>query len=316
MPNPFGAKKIDQVFSARMARQVSVEDAVTQMGNALPVEVKAASTVELKIDNALTRALPWEWALQKNTICFRSVENLLGLGAPRWSDRLFSALPLQIRHVLRVIAPLRVLLFRQSAAQQQGSRRGYDVRSTRSLVEVFRAHSLSVFEPDASLGDNTQLFMVASRPDIIYVQAPIVERGGQLTVDLAGSATHHEASRERAFGVDFWCDFIRAAEGGSEPVFWLAPPRPATTVDTTRQLLMRNEFASEIASKARVRAVVAEGLFAPEHTDFVAEKVAYLLASKPQLSELLALLRYSVPGDRFCTTAAAVIAGHPRLSFR
>ena len=151
-------------------------------------------------------------------------------------------------------------------------------------------------------------------PHLIYIQAPVIERRAQLAIDIPLS---EEAGGEATtLDVDFWAHQVRLVRGDREPVVLLAPPRPVNDVEVARQLLLRNEFASELARRAKVRAVICAGLFEPMRVELAVERLAFHLNGNPPLQQLLMLLRNELPGDRFCTDAAALFTTDPNGSLK
>lgn len=317
VPSPLESMPISEAvtFDTALLLLEDEQQLVRRMRDALPDAAMTAPAVELGIDSAPSQSLPWEWALPRTTVCFRSSRNLPSGSSHPLADMFWQHVPANVRRGLHYFTPLRIALLRPSSAYQHKTRRGFEVTAGRSLAEILRAHGSKVFEPAVQTPAGISDLLRNERyPHLIYIQAPVIERRGQLSIDIPLS---EEARGEATtLDVDFWVHQVRLVRGDREPVVLLAPPRPADDVEVARQLLLRNEFASDLARRAKVRAVICAGLFEPMQVELAAERMAFHLTGNPPLQQVLMLLRNELPGDRFCTNAAALFTTDPSGSLK
>jgi len=313
LASPLDASAAAMDFEAALAL-LDEQALVRRMRFELPDPALSAATVQLGIDGASTASLPWEWALPSSAVCFRSSRNM-PLDTPRLLTNLvWRCTPVIVRRGVQSFMPLHIALLRPSSAVQHRSRRGFEVTARRSLGEILGAQGAQVVEPAGGTKDAIAELVRRQFAHLIYIQAPVIEHRGQLSIDLP--LVHDESGEGGNLDIDFWVHQFRLIEAGFEPVVLLAPPRPTSDVEVARQLLLRNEFACELARRAQVRAVLGAGLFEASQSELAAEQLAYYLGSNPSLRQLLMLIRNELPGDRFCTRGATLFAANPSCTLK
>jgi hypothetical protein len=299
VPNPFevrptfGESEVAP-FHVSITLAEDRDRAISQMREALPEGTEIKPIVELAIDGANTAGLPWEWAMSEHQLCFRSVQTMPGAVAN----------PLR-----QSLDPVRVAILRPHAVHQERLGRGFELVSRRPLAEIYRSHGAKVFEPSALTTEAIVNVFRNMEPELIHIQASMVERHGLLAIDLP---LEDEANGGSALlGVDFWTQQLRSVASFRRPVVILDPPRPTSDVEVARQLQLRNLFAADLAAKGESRAVLCAGLFEPNLMELAAELLATEVAGNPQFQQLLMLLRMGLKGDDFCTKGAALFVTQP-----
>lgn len=275
------------------------------MREVLPEEIRTKPLLEFVINDSASGSSPWEWIASERQTCFRSAPTLPTLPSNPIAQLFWSKLPLRLRRALGSLRPVKIALLRPPVAYQEQIGRGQEVHSRRPLTEIYRAHGAKVFEPASLNFKEISLVLQDSEPQLIQIQAPVVERHGMLSIDLPLEEQHLKGERA-LLGVDFWTQQFT-----HEPVVILDPPRPPSEIEVARQLLLRNRFASELAAKGKVRAVLCVGLLQPSQAELAAERLAFTFEAIPALGDVLRLFQKELPGDRFATQGAALFAANP-----
>lgn len=306
-----GDGRIGSISDAQHLVSERREETIHCMRDALPVPAMSAPLVELAAGSSVNQSIPWELAIPRSCVCFRSNRNLRARTPSGVGDIIADALPRAFRRVAHYFAPTVVAIFRPPSFYQKVRQRGFDAVSSRSLAEIMRSHGLKAFEPELNSLASVRDALIRQQPALIIVQAPIVERRGRLSIDLP-MPTSSDRGDPPALDVELCGSLIRLAREDDEPVVFLAPPRPTHELEAARQLLLRNQFAADLARRTHVRAVMCAGLFEPSQVEQAAERLANLVASRPRLSELLMLYRNELEGDHFCTDAAMLFTSDPK----
>ncbi|MGH8519545.1 MAG: hypothetical protein ACREUE_18995, partial [Panacagrimonas sp.] len=254
--NPLPATSSREIVSFAQARAL-LEDPqrlTNTMREALQPP-KGVSVIELGIDDATTAALPWEWAEGDHEVVFRSSAKLPWLGSS-WDYAVWNKLPSRLRRAVGLVRSMRVGLVRPPVVYQERTRRGFELHSLRSLRAIYEDHGAQVFEPRLSVDGIAAMFHDLDL-DLVHIQGAIVESRGKLTCDLP--LEDHMAPS--ALGTDFWASQLRFPSGDRNPVILLDPPRASSEIDVAWQLLLRNQFAADLAATGKVRAILCVGLF-------------------------------------------------------
>jgi len=255
--------------------------------------------VELDVDGAAAAMMPWEWALGDREICFRSSARL---PEPRSTiTRIIGAkLHARVRQFLAFFRPLQVIILRPPLSSQESTGRGFELQSRRPLTAIYATHGVRAIEPKGLEAADVKPAMEEHDPDVVHIQAAVVERSRGLQLDLP--------IKTAVPSVEY---LIEQFKDGSKPVIILDPPRPMEDVETARQLLMRNRFAADVVATGRVRAVLAAGLLQPRDLQYVTERLAHRLGGFPLLRELADLYRREMDPDRFSSEGVALFATGP-----
>jgi hypothetical protein len=315
-PNPFQINLSSQSVSFEEAHALLEEPKRVKrmLREALPRETDGSSVVEFAIDGASEVGLPWEWVISQNQMCFRSLKTMPRAGLYPFFQIFWPRLPGALRRFFAMVWPLRVAILRPSVIHQERMQRGAEYYSRRSLREIYRAHSAKVFEPSTSTIEGIGRVFRDHDPQLIHIQAPVVDRLGQLGIDLTLEAAAEGGSSaldvdSTLLDVDFWTSQFRRSS--REPVVILDPPRPPSEIEVARQLMLRNRFAADLTGKGKARAVLCVGLFPPGVAELAAERLALEIAGNPQFQQLLMLIRNGLPADRFCTEGATLYVQDP-----
>jgi hypothetical protein len=255
--------------------------------------------VELTIDDAPAAMVPWEWALGDHNVCYRSSARL---PAPRSSITCMvgAVLHHRPRQFFSFFRPLRVIILRPPISSQESTGRGFELQSRRPLTAIYATHGARAIEPKRLDAEDFKPDMNKHDPDVVHIQAAVVERGRSLQLDLP--------IRTSVPGSEYLAELFKE---GSRPIVILDSPRPMEDVETAQQLLLRNRFAADLVATGRVRAVLAAGLLQPRDLLYAAERLAHRLCSFPLLSELLDVFRRDIGPDQFSSDGAALFASDP-----
>jgi hypothetical protein len=255
--------------------------------------------VKLTIDDAAAVAMvPWEWALADHDFCFRSSKRL---AAPRsWVSRIFSKLPRRLRQFLSFSRPLRVMILKPPMLSQESTGRGFELQSERPLTDIYTTYGVRAIEPKGFEAADVKAAMEVHDPDVVHIQAAVVERSRSLQLDLP--------VRTAVPGAEYLAALFKDS---SNPIVILDPLRPMEGSETVLQLLLRNRFAADLVATGRVRAVLGAGLLRPEDLQYATERLAHRLGSLPLLRELLELFRRDIGPDRISSNGAALFASDP-----
>ncbi|MCP1783885.1 tetratricopeptide repeat protein [Bradyrhizobium japonicum] len=262
-------------------------------------ELTAKVGVKLSIDDAAAAMLPWEWALADHDICFRSSSRFPK--SPGGFYRTIGAkLPPRVRQFFTFFRPLRVIILRPPTSSQESIGRGFELQSRRRLTDIYATHGVRAIEPAGLEPEHIKLAMTEHDPDVVHIQAAVLERRRNLQLDLP-----------LRYAVPSPEYLVEQFNGDSKPIIILDPPRPLEDVETARQLLLRNRFAPDLIATGRVRAVLAAGLLLPQDLQHATELLAYRLGGLPLFRELLDLFRRDLNPDRFSSDGAALFAPNP-----
>ena len=179
--------------------------------------------------------------------------------------------------------------------------RGFELESRRPLREIYAAYGVHAIEPKGHEPQDVKSAMDEHDPDVVHIQAPVVERSRSLQLDLPVDTA--------VPGSGYVATLLKH---GSSPIVILDPPRPIDEVETALQLLLRNRFAVELVATGRVRAVLAAGLLPPKILFYAMDRLAQRLGSFARLRELLDLFRRGDFGvDQISRDGAALFASDP-----
>lgn len=304
--SPFGAATRGQVVSSEEARAVLAESprVIEFMRDCIPPAATSRQCIELMVDDASTVTLPWEWAEREGQLFYRSAVNLPEAVGNRALKIVWTRLPVRLRRSLQSISPLRVTVIRPYGSHQQAAQRGFEVASGQSLPEIYRHHGAKVFEPTSMSVDGINRALREHNPQVIHIQASVLERRGAIGVDLP--LDRQTTGSPQLLTADFWTQQFRTIASVHEPVIILDPPRPPSDIEVARQLLLRNRFGADLAATGTVRGVLGIGLFPPASSELAAERLAFEIVGNPKFEQLLMLFRKNVAGDRFCTQGASL----------
>jgi hypothetical protein len=183
---------------------------------------------------------------------------------------------------------------------QESTGRGFELHSRRPLTEIYTTHGVRAIEPKGLDAEDVKPAMDEHDPDVVHVQAAVVERSRGLQLDLP--------VRTAMPGPEYLAALFK---DGSSPIVVLDPPRPLEDVETALQLLLRNRFAADLVATGRVRAVLAAGLLRPQDLQYATERLAHRLGSFPLLRELLDLFRRDIGPDRISSDGVTLFASDP-----
>lgn len=275
---------------------IEPEDEVVRRMAAVFPTVPPDGDVRLVADGGSASLLPWEWAVHAPTLCYRAARVTQEPNA--LSDIFWPRLPEKVRRILVLARPLRVVVVQPGVAEQERRRRGFERVSRRTLVEIYKSHGLRAKLAAASNRD-ALIVLLAELPHIVHLQLPIVERYRQLRIAFGEDD-----------GADLSVEALLAAWPAAatwRPLIILDPPRPSDDLETARQLLLRNGFATELFTTGRARGVLCTGLFEPASAELCAERLAHTMSSNPPVRSMLTLVQRELPGDRFATRGAALL---------
>ncbi|WP_321800934.1 hypothetical protein [Caballeronia sp. J97] len=315
LPDPVEDLRGSEAGSIAVARHLigeSREQFIRRMREAVPLPALSSPVVEMITGREATQSIPWELALPRDSVCFRSTRDFRPTARTHWGEQVIDVMPQKLRRMMNYFAPLSVVILRPPSVLQRKNQRGFDVLASRTLAEILRAHGSKAYEPDELTLEAALALLEKTRPSLVVIQASIVERRGQLWIDLPLSDSG--ATGSPMLDADRCASLLRHARTEREPVVMLAPPRPSTEIETARQLLLRNQFAADLARKAHIRAVLGAGLFKPNYVELAAERLAFMIAGRPRLKDMLMLYRKELRGvDVFCTEAAMLLTSDPEF---
>jgi hypothetical protein len=154
-----------------------------------------------------------------------------------------------------------------------------------SAVSAYKAAGWKTSVLHDPTRDELQKELKATRPRVLHVNASAAEssRLGGLFLDIGreveyerspSQRVNEEARRAEGFSVTDFIDCLRPEVIGPPPLLVLDPPSVPSRHEATRQLLLRNAFASDLFQLGILPAIVATGLVEP----FQGEKLAMALA--------------------------------------
>ena len=311
--NPFRATFTDEIASFEQAHALlnNPDSVIRSLRSSLRSPFNATSIVQLAMDGANEVALPWEWVASEGQLCFRSAKALPRDVSSSVVRSLWLYVPAALRRALRLITPPCIVVLRPPVQAQERIGHGFEVVSRQSLPEIYRKHNAEVFEPTTMTFKAISDIFTDHPVQIVHIQAPVVKSRGQLAIDLQLDPSSSSEEGPTLLDADFWTQRFRSVRLDERPVLILDPPRPRSEVEVARQLMLRNQFAADLANKSQTRAILGTGLHQAAAAELAAERLALEIAGRPQLQQVLMLFRNGLPGDLFSRAGASLIANDP-----
>jgi len=280
-----------------------------KMAHVLPDHL-SGEEIRLIVDQTkATSILPWEWALDEPSLCYRTTAS--SKGSETLSTIFWPRLTERMRRTITYLNPIRVLIAQPTFAQQERRKRGFERTSRRTLVDIYTSHGLKATVAEAAneaITDTIRRGMEGEEAArVLHLQCPLGESYRQLYLEL-GSTDGSGLTLETLIGL------LPASDKTRPPTVILDPPRPADDLETARQLLLRNRFALDLYATGRVRAVLCTGLFEPSNVQLCAERLAHTMSTNPPLRDLLTFVQRDLDGDRFATRGAALFVDNPKAA--